>query len=170
MEHALAQAEHIWRKVPTPGLDDLEALRHGVVLQVIFSGAPQVLRIMDHEGAIDSPRVRFVVERLSTCCAAGFERLLSRLVAAGYIRPVPYATLHNRVSGGGGALFANPVGAPRCTRAPRRGGHPHHAEADAHRWHRGDTARIRRHRWPHECRLMLAPLARASRSPTVWTR
>jgi hypothetical protein len=68
-----------------------------------------VLRIMSQEGAIDSPRIRFVVDRFVNPLRPGVERLLTRLVAAGRIRPVPYATLHFLVTGGGGALFANPV-------------------------------------------------------------
>ncbi|MDP9301988.1 MAG: TetR/AcrR family transcriptional regulator [Actinomycetota bacterium] len=111
MEHALADAERTWREVAdSPDLDDLEALRRGVVRQVVFSAAhPQVLRIMSHEGAIDSPRVRFVIDRFVNPLRPAVERLLARLVAAGRIRPVPYATLHYLVTFGGGALFANPV-------------------------------------------------------------
>ncbi len=111
MEHALAEAEQTWRQVAdSPGLDDLEALRLALVQQVMFSAAhPQVLRIMSHEGAIDSPRVRFVVDRFVNPLRPGVERLLARLVAAGRIRPVPYATLHFLLVAGGGAMFANPV-------------------------------------------------------------
>jgi AcrR family transcriptional regulator len=135
MEHALAQVEHSWREVAdSPGLDDLEALRRGIVRQVIFSATyPQVQRIMNHEGAIDSPRVRFVVDRFVNPLRPGVERLLARLVAAGRIRPLPYATLHYLVTGGGGAIFANPVeaallGAPTHPDAE----HVHaHAEAVA---------------------------------------
>jgi TetR/AcrR family transcriptional regulator len=111
MEHALAEAERTWREVAdSPELDDLEALRRGVVRQVIFSAAhPQVLRIMSHEGAIDSPRVRFVIDRFVNPLRPGVERVLARLVEAGRIRPVPYTTLHYLVTFGGGALFANSV-------------------------------------------------------------
>jgi TetR/AcrR family transcriptional regulator len=111
MEHGLAQAEQTWRQVAdSPELDDLEALRQGVVQQVVFSAEhPQVLRIISHEGAIDSPRVRFVVDRFVNRLRPGVERLLARLLAAGRIRPVPYATLHYLVTAGGGAPFANPV-------------------------------------------------------------
>jgi TetR/AcrR family transcriptional regulator len=111
MEHGLAQAEQTWREAAdSPELDDLESLRQGVVQQVIFSAShPQVLRIMSHEGAIDSPRVRFVVDRFVNRLRPGVERLLARLVAAGRVRPVPYATLHYLVTHGGGAIFANPV-------------------------------------------------------------
>ncbi len=130
MEHALAQAEHTWREVAdSPGLDDLQALRQGAVRQVIFSAAhPQVLRIMSHEGAIDSPRVRFVVDRFVNPLRPGVERLLTRLVAAGRIRPVPYATLHYLVTAGGGALFANPVEAALL-------GAPAHPDAEDIRAH-----------------------------------
>jgi AcrR family transcriptional regulator len=110
MEHALAKAEETWRDVAHAPGDDLGALRQAVVRQVIFSAAhPEVLRIMSHEGAIDSPRVRFVVDRFVNPLRPGVERVLARLVAAGRIRPVPYATLHYLVTAGGGALFANPV-------------------------------------------------------------
>ena len=130
MEHALAQVERTWREVAdSADLDDLEALRRGVVRQVMFSAAhPQVLRIMSHEGAIDSPRVRFVVDRFVNPLRPGVERILTRLVAAGRIRPIPYATLHYLVVVGGGAIFANPVesallGAPQ---------HPSEADIRAH--------------------------------------
>ena len=111
MEHALVQTEQTWREVAdSPVVDELQALRQGVIRQVIFSAAhPQVLRIMNHEGAIDSPRVRFVMDRFVNPLRPGVERLLARLVAAGRIRPVPYATLHFLTVVGGGAIFAYPV-------------------------------------------------------------
>jgi AcrR family transcriptional regulator len=111
MEHALAQVQQSWREVADPGgLDDLEALRRAIVQQVLFSAAhPQVVQIMSHEGAIDSPRIRFVVDRFINPLRPGVERLIGRLVAAGRIRPVPYVTMHYLATAGGGALFANPV-------------------------------------------------------------
>ena len=111
MEHALKETEKSWREVAvSTEVDDLEALRLGVIRQVIFSAAhPQVMRVMSHEGAIDSPRVRFVVDRFINPLRPGVERSLARLVAAGRIRPVPYATLHFLTVVGGGAIFANPV-------------------------------------------------------------
>src|SRR6202171_3305729 len=111
MEHALVQTEQTWREVAnSPLLDDLEALRQGVVRQVIFSAAhPQVLRIMNHEGAIDSPRLRFVMARFVKPLRPGVERLLGRLVAAGRIRHVPYATLHFLPLHGGGGPLAHPL-------------------------------------------------------------
>jgi TetR/AcrR family transcriptional regulator len=128
--HALAQVEPTWREVAdAPGPDDLEALRQGIVRQVNFSAEhPQVLRIMSHEGAIDSPRVRFVVDRFVNPLRPGVERLLDRLTAAGRIRPVPYATLHYLVTGGGGALFAYPVEAALL-------GAPTHPDAEDVRAH-----------------------------------
>jgi TetR/AcrR family transcriptional regulator len=130
MEHVLAQLEQTWREVAdSPSLDDLEALRQGVVRQLIFSAAhPQVLRIMSHEGAIDSPRLRFVMDRFVNPLRPGVERLLARLVAAGRIRPVPYATLHFLTVVGGGALFANPVEAALL-------GAPAHPDAEEIRAH-----------------------------------
>ena len=89
MEHALTEAERSWQQASrSPDLDDLEALRQGVIRQVLFAAAhPQVQRIMEHEGAIDSPRVRFVFERFISPLRPGVEQLLSRLVEAGRIRP-----------------------------------------------------------------------------------
>lgn len=111
MEHALALIEPVWReRAASLELDDLDALREALVEQVLFSAAyPQVLRIMNHEGAIDSPRVRFVVERFVNPLRPGVEALLARLADAGRIRRVPYATLHYLAVAGGGALYANPV-------------------------------------------------------------
>jgi TetR/AcrR family transcriptional regulator len=111
MEYALALSERSWRQLAdTPELDDLEALRQGIIRQVVFSAAhPQVLRIMSHEGAIDSPRIRFVVDRFVNPLRPLVEHRLDRLVADGRIRLVPYATLHYLVVQGGGALFASPI-------------------------------------------------------------
>ncbi len=115
-------------------------LRGAIIEQVLFSAAyPQVVRIMNHEGAIDSPRVRFVIERFANPLRPGVEALLSRLVDAGRIRDVPYATLHYLAVAGGGALYANPVeaallGAPR---APRHRHRPRPRRDRRRRAHRG---------------------------------
>ncbi|MCW2761571.1 MAG: hypothetical protein JWR85_1772 [Marmoricola sp.] len=135
MEHVLAVSESSWRQLAdAPEIDDLEALRRGIIQQVLFSAAhPQVLRIMSHEGAIDSPRIRFVMDRFVSPLRPLIEQRLERLVAAGRIRPVPYATLHYLVVQGGGAPFASPVesmllGAPP---APAAADIQRHAEAVA---------------------------------------
>ena len=113
MEHVLAQIEPAWRaagEAASAGIDDLAALRQALVQQVLFSAAhPQVMRIMNHEGAIDGPRVRFVVDRFINTLRPGVEDLLTRLAAAGRIRPISYATLHYLAVAGTGALYANPV-------------------------------------------------------------
>jgi TetR/AcrR family transcriptional regulator len=110
MDHALAAVNESWRRLADPGLDDLEALRQAVVYQLIFSAAhPEVLRIMSHEGAIDSPRIRYVVDHCVTPLRPLVERRIDRLVAAGRLRRVPYETLHYLVVIGGGAPFASPV-------------------------------------------------------------
>lgn len=83
---------------------------------------------MNHEGAIDSPRVRFVMDRFVNPLRPGVERLLARLVAAGRIRPVPYATLHFLTVVGGGAIFAYPVEAELL-------GAPAHPDAEEIRAH-----------------------------------
>lgn len=135
MEHALAVSERSLRQLADlTALDDLEALRQGIIAQVHFSAAhPQVLRIMRHEGAIDSPRVRFVMDRFVNPLRAIVEHRMDRLVAAGRIRTVPYATLHYLVVHGGGAVFASPVesmllGAPQ---PPRPADVRRHAEVVA---------------------------------------
>jgi TetR/AcrR family transcriptional regulator len=137
MEHALAQLEQSWREVAdSPSLDDLEALRQGVIRQVIFTAAhPEVLRIMNHEGAIDSPRVRFVMDRFVNPLRPGVERLLSGLVAAGRIRPLPYATLHFLTVVGAGALFAYPIEATLL-------GAPAHPDAEEIRVHAEAVANV----------------------------
>ncbi|MDP9221326.1 MAG: TetR/AcrR family transcriptional regulator [Actinomycetota bacterium] len=111
MEHALTVSERSWRQLAdTPELDDLQALRQAIIRQVEFSAAnPQVLRIMSHEGAVDSPRIRFVVDRFVNQLRPLVEHRLDRLVANGRIRAVPYATLHYLVVQGGGAMFASPI-------------------------------------------------------------
>ncbi|MFD5142449.1 TetR/AcrR family transcriptional regulator [Streptomyces sp. NPDC058401] len=137
IEHALADSERAWREVgDSPDLDDLEALRQGIVRQVLASAAhPQMARIMNHEGAIDSPRVRFVVERFVNPLRPGVERLLARLVDAGRIRPVPYATLHFLVVQGGGAQYASPAAAALL-------GAPAHPDEQAVRAHAETVADI----------------------------
>ncbi|MFF1820329.1 TetR/AcrR family transcriptional regulator [Kribbella sp. NPDC058245] len=111
MEHALAVSERSWRQLAVDSaLDDLEALRQAVVAQLMFAAAhPEVLRIMSHEGAIDSPRIRYVVDHFVNPLRPLVEQRMRRLVAAGRIREVPYATLHYLVVQGGGAPYASPV-------------------------------------------------------------
>jgi AcrR family transcriptional regulator len=111
MDHALAAVRSSWRQLADDsGLDDLEALRQAVVYQVMFSAAhPEVLRIMTHEGAIDSPRIRYVLAHYVDPLRPLVERRIDRLVAAGRLRPVPYATVHYLVVHGGGAPFASHV-------------------------------------------------------------
>jgi TetR/AcrR family transcriptional regulator len=111
LDHALAAVKESWRRLADdPGLDDLEALRQAVVFQLVFSAAhPEVLRIMSHEGAIDSPRIRYVVDNFVNPLRPLVELRIDRLVAAGRIRRVPYETIHYLVVAGGGATYASPV-------------------------------------------------------------
>jgi AcrR family transcriptional regulator len=108
VDHALTSAKNSWQQLADdPGLDDLEALRQAVVAQVMFSAAhPEVLRILAHEGAIDSPRIRYVLDRFVNPLRPLVERRIDRLVSAGRLRPVPYATVHYLLIHGGGAPFA----------------------------------------------------------------
>lgn len=137
MEHALAAAESSWRRLADdPHLDDLEALRQAIVYQVMFSAAhPEVLRIMSHEGAIDSPRIRYVLEHFVEPLRPLVERRIDRLVAAGRIRQVPYATVHYLVVQGGGARYATPVETELL-------GGSHQPEADDVRHHAETVADI----------------------------
>ncbi|MGW6276967.1 TetR/AcrR family transcriptional regulator [Kribbella sp. NPDC055071] len=111
IDHALAIARDSWQQLAgDPELDDLEALRQAIVAQVRFSAAhPEVLRIIAHEGAIDSPRIHYVHDRFVKPLRPLVERRIDRLVAAGRLRHVPYATVHYLVVQGGGAPFASPV-------------------------------------------------------------
>jgi TetR/AcrR family transcriptional regulator len=111
MDYALAAVKESWRRLADdPGLDDLEALRQAITYQVMFSAAhPEVLRIMSHEGAIDSPRIRYAVDHFINPLRPLVERRIDRLVAAGRIRRVPYETVHYLVVQGGGAPYATPV-------------------------------------------------------------
>jgi hypothetical protein len=76
----------------------------------MFSAAhPEVLQILAHEGAVDSPRIHHVLDRFVKPLRPLVERRIDRLVAAGRLRPVPYATVHYLVTHGGGAPFASHV-------------------------------------------------------------
>ncbi|CCK26041.1 hypothetical protein BN159_1662 [Streptomyces davaonensis JCM 4913] len=111
LEYALTHAEQAWRQTAEDtALDDLQALRLGIVHQIMFAAAfPQVVRILNHEGGVDSARIRFVMDRFVNPLRPLVEGRLNRLQAAGRIRPLPYAALHFMVVHGPGALFANTV-------------------------------------------------------------
>jgi TetR/AcrR family transcriptional regulator len=111
IDHALAAVEESWRRIADdPGRDDFEALREAVVGQLILSAAhPALLRILIQESAIDSPRIRYVIDRFVTPLRPLVEARIDRLVAAGRIRRIPYETLHFLVVQGGGAPYAGPV-------------------------------------------------------------
>ncbi|MFJ6571135.1 TetR/AcrR family transcriptional regulator [Streptomyces sp. NPDC091292] len=111
MEHVLSQTKRSWSELAEDhDRDDLDVLRQGIVHQVTFSAAhPQLVRIMTHEGAIDSPRMRFIFEYVISPLRAPLEQRLNRLIDEGRIRPVPYATLHYLVVQGSGGPYASPV-------------------------------------------------------------
>ncbi|MFI1393310.1 TetR/AcrR family transcriptional regulator [Streptomyces griseoaurantiacus] len=111
LEYALAHAEQGWRQTAgDPALDDLQALRLGIVQQIMFAASfPQVVRILNHEGGVDSDRIRFVVDRFVTPLRPLVEVRLKRLRAAGQIRSLSYEALHFMVVHGPAALFANTV-------------------------------------------------------------
>ncbi|MEV6507709.1 TetR family transcriptional regulator [Streptomyces sp. NPDC051642] len=111
VEHALAQIEQGLADVGgDDGLDDLAALREGIVRFLVFAAEhPEVGRILQHEGAIDSPRIHFVFERFVAPLRALAEARLDALTAAGRIRPIAFPTLHFLITHGGGAPFTSPV-------------------------------------------------------------
>jgi TetR/AcrR family transcriptional regulator len=111
MSHALVDLERDLRQIATaPATDDLEALRQGIVRHVTFAAThPEIQRVMSHEGALDSDRIRFMVDRFVAPLKALVERKLDVLAEAGRIQPVPYATLHYLITHGGGGLFASAV-------------------------------------------------------------
>jgi TetR/AcrR family transcriptional regulator len=144
MSHVLGDLERDLRAVSTrPDADNLEALREGIVRHVTFAAMhPEVQRIMSHEGAIESDRIRFIAERFVAPLKAIVETKLQALAEAGRIHPVPYATFHYLVTHGGGSLFSSTVEArllgsrpPQGTREIRR-----HAERVADIIIRGITA------------------------------
>lgn len=123
MSHVLVDLERDLREVGTsPGTDDLQALREGIVRHVTFAAKhPEVQRIMSHEGAIDSDRIRFIVERFVAPLKAMIEQKLHALAEAGRIRPPPYATFHYLITHGGGGLFASTVEARLLGADPPQG-------------------------------------------------
>jgi AcrR family transcriptional regulator len=124
MSHVLADLDRDLREVGmSSGTgDDLQALREGIVRHVTFAAMhPEVQRIMSHEGAIDSDRIRFIVERFVAPLKAVIEQKLHVLAEAGRIRPTPYATFHYLITHGGGGLFASTVEARLLGADPPQG-------------------------------------------------
>src|ERR1700761_2792026 len=102
--------------------DDLAALREGIVAYVTFAAAhPEVLRIMQYEGAIDSERLRYVADRFVASVKAISEARLERLAAAGRIPAISYAAFPYLVAHGGGGLFASAAEASLIGAGPPRG-------------------------------------------------
>lgn len=131
MSHVLRQLEQDLREVATSATDDLETLRQGIVGHVTFAAMhPDVLRIMSHEGAVDSDRIRFIVERFVAPLKAMAEQALHALAEAGRIRPVPYTTFHYLITHGGGAPFASDVEARLLGARPPRGADQIRAHAE----------------------------------------
>jgi AcrR family transcriptional regulator len=123
MNQVLTSLEQELRAVPrSPDTDDLAALRESIIRQVTFGAThPEVLRIMQHEGAIDSERIRFVTGRFVAPLKTLAERELERLAAAGRIRPISYAAFHYLITHGGGGPFASPAEAQLIGAGPPRG-------------------------------------------------
>lgn len=120
MDHAFQSWQRSFAALDTTA-DDLELLRAGIHAYVVFAGThPEVHRIISHEGAIDSPRIRYIYAKVIAPTRALAEDLLTRLAAAGRTRPIPYAAFHLLVAHGAGALFTSRVeadllGAPAYT-------------------------------------------------------
>ena len=111
MSHVLADLEPDLREIATASVtDDMDALHAGIVRHLIFAAThPEVQLIMSHEGAVDSERIRFIVEKFVAPLQAIVEPKLAALAAAGRIHRVPYTTFHFLVTHGGGSLFATTV-------------------------------------------------------------
>lgn len=108
MEQALVPVQQVAARIEAEGVSDLEALRRGIVGFLVLSGQnPHVQRIMSQEGAVDSPRLRFIHERFTAATRDLAERRLARLVEAGTITPISYAAFHFLVTHGGGAMFSS---------------------------------------------------------------
>jgi TetR/AcrR family transcriptional regulator len=91
-----------------PDMDDLDALRLGIIGYVAFSAEhPEIHRIMAHEGGIDSDRISFIVDRFVKPLREVAQQRLARLAAAGRIEVLPYTTLHYLITHGGAGLFAS---------------------------------------------------------------
>jgi TetR/AcrR family transcriptional regulator len=108
MEQAFLPIVQVVGRADAEGISDLEVLRQGIVKHLVLAGQnPYVQRVMSHEGAVDSPRLRFIYERFTAPTQEITERLLARLVEAGTIAPIPYAAFHFLVTHGGGAMFSS---------------------------------------------------------------
>jgi TetR/AcrR family transcriptional regulator len=89
--------------------DPLERLRATVVRYVCAAATvPELLQVMNVEGAIDGPRLRYVFDRYIRPVEVPMRALLEHLAAEGRVRPIPFRTLWFLVVGGGVSPFAQP--------------------------------------------------------------
>jgi AcrR family transcriptional regulator len=76
------------------GADRLERLRAFVVLLVELSaGRPELLRLMNIEGSVESERLDYICERFVAPLAAAMQAFMAPLVAGKRVRPVPATTM-----------------------------------------------------------------------------
>jgi TetR/AcrR family transcriptional regulator len=86
--------------------DPLEQLEHGIRQFMHYSAEhPEVLLLMNVEGARDTERLTYIYENYIEPVAAPFERLLRHLIDEARVRPVPMRTLFLMVTHGGAAPF-----------------------------------------------------------------
>lgn len=86
--------------------DPLEQLEHGIRQFMHYSAEhPELLLLMNVEGARDTERLAYIFENYIEPVAAPFERLLRHRIDEGRVRPVPMRTLFLLVTHGGAAPF-----------------------------------------------------------------
>jgi len=87
--------------------DPLEQFEHGIRQLLHYTAEhPEVLLLMNVEGARDTERLTYIYENYIEPVTAPFERLLRHLIDEDRVRPVPMRTLFLLVTHGGGAPFA----------------------------------------------------------------
>jgi hypothetical protein len=87
--------------------DPLDDLRAGIRRFLEHSAAhPELLALMNIEGAIDSHRLDYIFDNYVAPATAPLGRALEQLAAAGRIRPIPLRTLHFLITSGGAAPFS----------------------------------------------------------------
>ena len=86
--------------------DVMDTLRGAIARMLTYSAAhPELLGIVNIEGAIDSPRLDYIYETYVGPATAPLTQLVDRLAEAGRIRSVSPLTLYFLIAHGGGAPF-----------------------------------------------------------------
>jgi TetR/AcrR family transcriptional regulator len=105
VDHAFGRQSAIIAFDPTIP-DPLEQLEHGMRRFLRASAQrPEILLLMNAEGAHDTPRLDYIYEHYIEPVLAPFEWVLRHLIAEGRVRPVSMRTLFLLLAHGGTALF-----------------------------------------------------------------